>query len=75
MSAYIYIVLIQESVWTNIVCVKRTMYRCSPNKRLSLERSLWFIPANYGLLLGSSGVGEAVRAFLFTSRQPQSTAR
>ena len=75
MSAHIYIVLIQESVWVNTVCVKRTIYRCSPNKRLSLERSLWFVPANYGLLLGSSRVGtcllEAVRAFLFTSRQPQ----
>ena len=32
MPAHIYIVLIQESIWTNIDCVKRTKYRCSLNR-------------------------------------------
>ena len=53
MSGHIYIALIQESIWTNIVCVKRTIYRCSPKKRLSLERSLWFILYTRKLWAGS----------------------
>lgn len=32
MPAHIYIVLTQESIWTNIVDIKRTKYRCSPNR-------------------------------------------